>query len=102
MNAELSVGNIWQMMPNKYMVVSITDRPKQDGSYPNSLFVYEELTNVFRESRIQTACPYRVKNIDWCSFGTSAMIRTFDFNEAKAVETPIYYIDNAEECISAK
>lgn len=40
--------------------------------------------------------------IDFKYFGTNSMIRGFDFKNRVPLESPIYYIDNAEERIVAK
>jgi len=45
---ELSVGNVWEMTPKKFLVVSITDRPHTENEWPNALFVYEANNNIFR------------------------------------------------------
>ena len=99
---ELSVGCIWEMTPKKYMFVSITDRPHTDTEYPNALFVYEENNKIFREAKFAFDGKFRFQYIHYYSFGKTAMIRSFDFIKGEAQETPVYYIDNENECIAAR
>lgn len=83
------------MKPRKYIIISITDRPHHnDDDFPNSIFVYEEDNNVFRESNICLDGKFRYQCLHYYSFGRNAMIRSFDFIKGEVQETPIYYLDN--------
>jgi hypothetical protein len=99
---ELSVGAVWEMTPKKYMFVSITDRPHTENDYPNSLFVYEENNKIFREAKFAFEGKFRFQYVHYYSFGNTAMVRSFDFIKGEALETPVYYIDNENECIAAR
>lgn len=99
---ELSVGNVWEMTPHKFLIVSITDRPHTETEWPNALFVYEADHDIFREAKFAFDGKFRFQYIHYYSFGTTAMIRSFDFEKGQALETPVYYIDNENECIAAK
>lgn len=67
------------MIPKKYLIVSITDRPHTDTEWPNALFVYEEMGNIFREAKFAFEGKYRFQHVHYYSFGTTAMIRSFNF-----------------------
>lgn len=99
---ELSVGNVWEMTHHKFLIVSITDRPHTETDWPNALFVYDANNNIFREAKFAFDGKFRFQYVHYFSFGATAMIRAFDFEKGVALETPVYYIDNENECIAAK
>lgn len=99
--ASLSIGNIWEMTASKFMLVAITDRPPEQGLYPSSIFVYEEKHDLLREAKFSLPGKSRVQCVDYCSFGNTAVIRTFEFKDGCMCESPIFYICNEEERIAA-
>lgn len=90
------------MTPKKYLLVSISDRPHTETEYPNALFVYEENSKLFREANFAFEGKFRFQYIHYFSFGKTSMIRSFDFIKGEAQETPVYFIDNENECIAAR
>lgn len=101
---ELSIGAVWELSPEKFFFVTITSDPEPDKEedYINGLFVLEGKTNIFRQSKICLDGKFRLQMIDFKYFGSTSMIRGFDFKDRTPLESPIYYIDNENEKIVAK
>lgn len=90
------------MSPQRFLIVSITDRPHTETEYPNALFVYEADNKIFREAKFAFDGKFRFQYVHYYSFGTTGMIKSFDFIQGKALETPVYFIDNVNEAIAAR
>jgi len=94
---------VWELTPRNFLFVCITSIPEPDKEedYPNGLFVLDANTNVFRQANFAMDGKFRLQIVDYISFGSTSMIRGFDFVDKKAVDSPIYYIDNLNERIVA-
>ena len=55
---------------------------------------------MFREANFAFEGKFRFQYIHYFSFGKTSMIRSFDFIKGEAQETPVYFIDNENECIA--
>lgn len=101
---EVAITTAWEMRPNEYLLVCISNRTKPTESTQeavNNNYVWNVQENSMREAKFNFG-PYQDLHLDQHNFGNTCMFRTFDFENGAALSTPVYYIDNASETIIAQ
>lgn len=94
---EVAITTMWEMTPGVFMFVCISSRKDE----ANNNYVCDTKTGVIREAKFSFE-QYQPLTIDQISFGNTCMFRTFDFENGKTLETPVYYISNETEEIVAQ
>lgn len=97
---EVAITTMWEMRPNEYLLVCISNRTEPKDGPINNNYVWDVSANTMRESKF-TLGKYQDLHLDQYNFGNTCMFRTFDFENGQPLETPVYYINNETEEIIA-
>ena len=98
---EVAITTMWEMRDNEYLLVCISNRTEPKDGPINNNYVWNVADKTMREAKFNFG-NYQDLHLDQHSFGTTSMFRSFDFENGQALETPVYYINNATEEIIAQ
>ena len=85
------------------MLVCISNRTKQGESQDiiNNNYVWDLKAGTIREANFNFG-KFQDLHLDQHNFGNTSMFRSFDFENGKALPTPVFYINNETEKIIAQ
>jgi hypothetical protein len=103
---EVALLELWETVPGCFMLVTVTSRSDQakntDKAGVNSNYVLDCQKGLLRECRFSLLKAYCDLTIDHRYLGYYSVIRTFAFENSRAKETPVYFINNVNEELIAE
>lgn len=97
---EVAVTTMWEMRPLEFMLVCISNRPATEEGPANNNYIADVKTKTIREAKFNLG-KYQDLHLDQHYMGNTCMFRTFDFEQGKALSTPVHYVNNETEEIVA-
>lgn len=102
---ECALINIWEIKPNVFCLVCISNKTESKAvnsqGVVNNNFIYDAEKQVITEAKFFFDEKYNDFQIDIINLGPYSMFRTFDFDDGKVLRSPVYYVNNESEQITA-